>query len=78
MAVRRRQVRGRDAAELGIGQVHAHHDLAFEPFHLVGLGVGLVIVADEVEKTMHREMGKMMQKNPVFIVAFALRASRRR
>ena len=31
----------------------------------------LMIVADEVEKTMHREMGEVMQKNPVFIVAFA-------
>ena len=32
----------------------------------------LMIVADEVEKTMHREMGEMMKKNPVLVGAFAL------
>ena len=47
-------------------------------FHRVGLGVGLVIVADEVEKAMHREMGEMMQESFVFVVAFARAASRRR
>ena len=36
--------------------------VAFEPFHRVGLSIGLVIVAHEMQKAMHREMGEMMQE----------------
>ena len=36
----------------------------------VGLGIGLVVVADEVKIAMHREMREMMQEVAVFIGAF--------
>lgn len=58
--------------EVRVGHIHACHDLAFEPFHFLSLCVGLVVVADEVKKAMHCEMGEMMDKLPIFIVAFPL------
>ena len=45
---------------------------------VVGLRIGLVIVADEMKKAMHREMGEMMQEWRCFLGAFALQAFHRR
>jgi len=59
--------------EVWVGQVQARHDPAFEPFHLFGLNIGLMIVSDEMKKTMHREMGKVMEEDAVFIVALAFK-----
>ena len=60
----------RSRSSIGIGHVEAREDLALEPFHRFGLGVDLVIVADEMEKAMHGEMGEVMKELFVFIVAF--------
>src|SRR5690242_576031 len=59
------------AREIGVGHVHGQHDTAFQAFHFIGLGVGLVIVADEMQKAMHREVGEVMQEIAVFVRAFA-------
>ena len=46
--------------------------LLSSPFHLIGLRIRLMIVADEVQKTVHREMCQVMQEDPVFILGLAL------
>jgi len=51
--------------------------LLSRPSTRIGLGIGLVIVADEVEKTMHREMGQVVQENPVFAGRIPGQASHR-
>ena len=56
-----------------VGQVQALHDLAFEPFHFFGLNIGLMIVPDEMQKTMHRKVREMMQEDAVLIVAFTFK-----
>jgi hypothetical protein len=61
---------GKITSKIRVGQRQGDHDLAFKRFHSVGVGIGLVIVADEVQKTMHGEMGQMVQENPIFIVTF--------
>jgi hypothetical protein len=54
---------------VGIGHFQTRHDLAFEAFHRLSLCVGLVIVAIEVEKPMHREVSEVMKKVAVLISA---------
>ncbi len=54
---------------VGIGDTETREDVAFEPFHGIGLGISLVIVAHEMQKAMHREMGEMMEERLVFLGA---------
>src|SRR4026209_1094564 len=55
---------------VGIGHVPTRYDPAFEPFHSLSLRGSLVVVAVEVEKPMHREVGEVMKKVAVLIGAF--------
>ena len=63
--------------DIRVGHVQAHHDLAFQSFHPLGLRFGFVIVAGEVEKTVHREMCKVMKKDTAFILWIPVQPSRR-
>ena len=45
----------------------------FEPFHGLGLAVRLVIVADEMQKAMHRQMGEMIAERLALSVGLARR-----
>src|SRR5215470_15172561 len=56
--------------DIWVRHVQARHDLAFEPFHFLGLCVVLMIEAVEVEKTVHREMCKVMKEGSAFIPGF--------
>src|SRR5262245_33259803 len=53
-----------------VRHIQTRHDPAFESFHLLRLCVGLVIVAVEVQKPMHRKVGEVMKKVAVLISAF--------
>src|SRR4029078_411529 len=55
---------------VGSGHVQTRHDPACEPFHSLSLRGSLVVVAVEVEKPMHREVGEVMKKVAVLIGAF--------
>ena len=46
--------------EIGVGHAEPRQNARFELFHRLGLGIGLVIVAQQVQKSMHREMCKMI------------------
>src|SRR5262249_39117695 len=46
------------------------HDTAFEPFHRLGLQLGLVIVTFEMQKPVHRQMGEVMKEVTILISAF--------
>src|ERR1051325_10023180 len=59
------------AREIGVGHVHGPHDTAYQAFHFLGLGIGLMIVADEMQKAMHREVSEMMQEIAIRVRAFA-------
>ena len=45
---------------IGVGYAHGSKDLAFEPFHVLGLAVGLVIVSQQMQKTMNGKMRKVL------------------
>src|SRR5690348_3024604 len=61
------------AIAIGIGHLQARHDFRLEALHLVGLRIGLVIVADEMEKAMHREVCEVMKKLSIFLIALPLK-----
>ena len=66
------QASARFTDEIRVGHLQGAHDLAFERFHLVGLRVGLVVVALQVKEPVHGKMGKVMKKLHALFVAFAL------
>ena len=45
---------------IGIGYAQFGEDLALEPFHMLGLFVGLMIVSQKMQKTMDRKMGEVI------------------
>src|SRR5262245_27316994 len=58
------------ALEIGVRHVQTRHDFSFKCLHLVGLRIVLMVISVEMEKTMDREMSKVMKENPVLILAF--------
>src|SRR5262249_2568782 len=50
------------ACKVGIGHPELGEDRGFESLHDVGPVVGLVIVAGEMEKSVHRQMRQVMRK----------------
>src|SRR5436305_4594527 len=60
--------------QIGVRHAKAREDDAFELFHGGGGGFAVVIVAKQMKKPMHREMGEMMFER----FAFFGRLTRRR
>ena len=46
--------------QIGIGHAEPCEDHSLELFHACGGGRRMVVVAEQVEKSMHGEMGEMM------------------
>ena len=59
--------------DIGIGHIEPSEDRGFEPFHRLRLVIALVIVADEMQESMHREMREMVREGLALGVRFALR-----
>src|SRR5882757_10025860 len=51
-----------------IGNAELGENLAFEAFHRVGVGVVLVIVADQMQKAVHGEMTEVMIERLCFFI----------
>ena len=47
-------------ARVGIGHGEALEDLALQPLHLLGIAVVLVVIAQQMEKSMDGKMREMM------------------
>src|SRR5579859_2432545 len=56
---------------IGVGNPELRQDLCLQRFHFVGVGVVFVIVADQVQETMHRKMAQMMVERLLFLVGLA-------
>src|SRR5262245_43586243 len=61
------------ARTVGIGYIKPGKDGGFEPFHRVRLGVRGVIVAGEMQKSMHRQVRQVMRKRLALGARFAFR-----
>ena len=48
--------------KIGIGHAKPRQDNTLEVFHLFGRGVGIVVMAEQMEKSMHREMRKVISE----------------
>src|SRR4051794_10856623 len=59
------------AVRIGIRDPQLPEDLALEAFHRLGFAVGLVVVADEVQKAMDREMAEVMVERFLFVIGLA-------
>src|SRR5713226_9253152 len=55
---------------IGIGNAELRQDLLLERFHRFGVVVFLVIVTDQVQKTMDRQMAEMMIERLLFVISF--------
>ena len=58
------------AIRIGIGNAELRQDLALERFHGLGVVVVFVIVADQVQEAMHRQMAEVMVERLLFVVGF--------
>ena len=47
---------------VGIGDAKTTQYVALGPFHRFRVGIAFMIVADEVKKSMHRQMGEVMRE----------------
>src|SRR5262249_23413600 len=61
---------GLGRAAIGVGYSQPSQNVALGLFHLLGIRGPLVIVAQKVEKTMHREVGDMMRKGLALAACF--------
>src|SRR4051812_37042210 len=57
--------------QIGVRYAEPREDDALELFHCGGGGLGVVIVAKQMKKSMNREMGEMMVERFVFFGRFA-------
>src|SRR6266436_6922780 len=55
---------------IGIGNAELRENLLFETFHGFGVVVLFVIVADQMQKAVHREMAEMMPERLAFAIGF--------
>src|SRR5690242_14666489 len=55
---------------IGIGNPELRQNLPFQRLHRLGLVLGLVIVADQVQEAVHGEMTEMMVERLLFLVGF--------
>src|SRR6202050_2884283 len=53
-----------------IGNAEFGQDLRFQCFHGLGVGVVFMIVADQMQETMHRQMAEMMVERLLLVVGF--------
>src|SRR5947207_3230410 len=60
-----------DWRQIGIGHTEARQDGAFEIFHGCGGGFGIVVVAEQVEKSVYREMRDVIIEPLAFGLGFA-------
>ena len=51
---------------VGIGDAEMTQNVALGSFHRLRVGIAFMIVADEVKKSMHRQMGEMLRERLVF------------
>ena len=63
----------RSRVRIGIGNAELRQDLAFESFHGLGVVVVFVVVADQMQEAVDREMAEMMIERLLFVVGFAPR-----
>ena len=54
---------------IGIGNAEAGEDCPLQAFHFLGVRIVLVIVADQMEKSMHGQMAEMMRERLVLVSA---------
>ena len=50
------------AHHVRVGNAERGENGAFEPFHVAASASGVVVVADEVQKAVHRKMAQMVAK----------------
>src|SRR5882724_1135780 len=58
---------------IGIGNAELRQDLLFQGFHGFGLVVFLVIVTDQVQEAVDREMAEMMIERLLFVIGLLAR-----
>src|SRR3954447_5416539 len=58
---------------VGIGNAELRQNLPFEIFHGFGVAVFLVIVADQMQESVHRKMAEMMIERLLFVVGLLAR-----
>src|SRR6266567_2856512 len=58
------------AIRIWIGDAELRQDLLLEGFHRFGLVVLVVIVSDQVQETVHREMAEVMVERLLFLIGF--------
>src|SRR5260370_31964270 len=56
-----------------IGNAELRQDLRFQGFHGLGVVVFFVIVTDQMQETMDRQMAEMMIERPLLVVGFLAR-----
>src|ERR1700743_1139392 len=54
-----------------IGNAELGEDLGLQALHVVGVGVVFVVVADQMQETMHRQMAEMMIERLLLVVGLA-------
>ncbi len=57
--------------DIGVGYAQAGEDLALEPFHPLGLVVGLMIVSQKMQKTMNGHMCEVLRYRPPLLACLA-------
>ena len=62
-----------DPIRIRIGNAELREDLLLEAFHRFGFVVVFVIVADQMQETVHREMAEMMVERLLFLVGLPAR-----
>src|ERR1700716_1673071 len=58
---------------IGIGNAELRQDLGFQGFHGLGVVVLFVIVTDQMQETMHRQMAEMMIERLLFVIGLPAR-----
>src|SRR3990170_1551156 len=58
------------AIRIRIGNAELRQDLPLEGFHNLGLAVFLVVVADQVQEAMDRQMAEVVIERLLFVVGF--------
>src|SRR5450631_1669966 len=61
------------SVRIWIGNAELRQNLLLERFHGRGVGVFFVIVADQVQETMHRQMAEMMIERLLFVIGLPTR-----
>src|SRR6202000_441104 len=56
---------------IGVGNAELGEDLRLPALHVIGVGVVLVVVADQMKEAVHRQMAEMMIERLLFVVGLA-------